>query len=121
MTLDPTNLTMESVKPIMAPKVMRLKYVILDVNDIPTPIIFPAHLPHDTMVPRALTYIIRDRPFCEPLYEVISAGFCEIEIDWDIGSTHAFPEIAVKVSGGSINLQKSARAEDAELIERALR
>lgn len=106
MTLDPTNLTMESVKPIVAPKVMRLKYVILDVSGIPTPIIFPAHLPHDTI---------------KTPYEVISAGFCEIEIDLEFGSTHVFPELKVLVSGGSINLQKSARAEDAERIERALR
>ena len=113
--LDPTNLTMESVKPIMAPKIHKLKYVILDVSGIPTPIIFPAHLPHDTVVPRACMEC-DGRP---PLYEVISAGFCEIESMASFWSKES--SIKVLVSGGSVNLQKSARAEDAELIERALR
>lgn len=103
--MNVSNLTMADVSTALGQsKPMKLKFVMLDVSGIPTPIIFPAHLPHDTV---------------KTPYEVISAGFCEIESMAPFWSKE--PSIKVLVSGGSINLQKSARAEDAGHIERALR
>lgn len=48
---------LETVKPFMGqmeqtPKMLAMKYIVLEVEGIPTPILFPAHLGHDAMVPK---------------------------------------------------------------------
>lgn len=104
----------------------REKYFILDVNGIPTPVKFPAHLPHDTCVPKD-----KDGNF---IYPVISAGFCEVkavlvpdprrysdEAKY-CGFEDGFlaPKVEVIVSGYSNKLNAVCRPEDAEIIRRAL-
>lgn len=72
----------------------RIKYVILDISGIPTPIIFPAHLRHDGAVLNGK--------------DALSAGYCEIT------------PAGVMVYGGSTSLGLTSKNEDAEIIKRAL-
>lgn len=109
MTTEQPMVTMESVSAALGLKnLMRLKYVILSVNDIPTPVVFPAHLQHDAMVPSGA---------CggQLIHRVISAGFCEV-----VHSERGY-RMAIRVGGASQSLQVSSRPEDSEIVAQLFR
>lgn len=82
---------------------MRLKYIIQNFGGIPTPFLFPEYISHVDVCGTSTP---------------ISAGFCKIRAEF--GHLPGCPVISVKVMGGSVSLQLSARAEDADIIRRAL-
>jgi hypothetical protein len=89
--LNPT--IAECLEPFRPKRKNLTKYIMLDVEGIPSPILFQAHLKHDAMVPKGR--------FGEMMtYRVLSAGF------YENGECY----------GDSESLRLSARAEDAEII-----
>ena len=100
-------ITMESVSAMVGKPKLLPKYVILDVEGIPTPVLFPAHLQHSDVG------VGIDRMFIKS-GDIISAGFYEVRPRLVLYETT--PTLEVTVSGHSESLGVSHRPEDAEII-----
>jgi hypothetical protein len=96
--LNPT--IAECLEPFRPKRKNLTKYIMLDVEGIPSPILFPAYLKHSDMVPPRYGGTYEKR-----LYRVLSAGF------YENGECY----------GDSESLRLSARAEDAEIIANMMR
>lgn len=83
---------------------MELKYVILKVDAMETPVLFPAFLQHIGVSEGILA---RERDAFRAV-SVVAAGFCHIDA------------VAVRVWGYSEGLGIGSRPADAEVIHRAL-
>lgn len=100
----------QSVSAMVGKPKLLPKYVILDVEGIPTPVLFPAHVVHEHMADGVSSYV-------PATLEVISAGFYEAKPGLvPYGPKHVRTEIVVTVSGHSESLGVSHRPEDAEII-----
>lgn len=81
------------------------KYVIVDIEGIPSVFTFQAHIGHSNGLPEMFHH------------KVVSAGFFEVSIRMDEGSTHMFPELEITVWGESNTLGVSSRPEDRFILE----
>jgi hypothetical protein len=104
-TLSPNKVTLATVIPFVAPKLMTKKYVIVDFHGVPSAILLEAQMGHDSVITMMLNQWAR-RSY--PQYPVLAAGYYSIRNG------------VVEVSGSSHSLGVSSRPEDAEIIRKLL-
>jgi hypothetical protein len=106
-TLSPENVTLATVLPFVAPKLMTKKYVILSLGGIEKAVLFEAPLKHSEVAAHSGAN--------QPPYPIVSAGFYEIHTDLPYPG-----KVSIEVSGHSHSLGVSSRPEDAEIIRKLL-
>jgi hypothetical protein len=111
MTAHVFNMETVSAMAGLTKPTLKPKYIILDVNGVETPFLFPAHITHLNAVPSL--------DGKTDAWQVVSAGFYRVGIHYR--NDDCEPEPYVTVFDGSFSLGVSSRPEDAAIIAALLK